>query len=62
MFEHENFEVYNFNEIPLEEESILMDECWMKDYEQAMLDSFSSGEYKNVGYVGLLMYCYPFVK
>lgn len=52
MFDHENFEVYDFENVPLDEDSYLMDECYMDEYELAMLNSFSTDEYTNVGYIG----------
>lgn len=54
MFEHENFEVYEFEDVPLNTESFLMDECYIEEYEQAMLDSFSSGEYTPIGYISYI--------
>lgn len=51
MFEHENFEVYKFKKVPLYQESYMMDVCYMEEYEQGMVESFSSGEYTNVGYI-----------
>jgi len=44
-FDHEYFEVYEFEDVPLETDSYLMDEYYIEEYERAMLDSFSSGEY-----------------
>lgn len=54
MFEHEHFEVYPFNSIPLNEDTYLMDECYIHKYEEAMLKTFSGGDIADaisVGYI-----------
>jgi len=54
LFDHEFFDVYSFESVPLNEDSYLMDECYMKEYEQSMIDTFSGGEGVNVGYIGYI--------
>src|SRR5262245_35093535 len=51
MFEHEYFDKYAFEEVPLNRDIYLMDELWMKDYERAWLSFFAGGECENVGYI-----------
>ncbi len=51
MFEHNNFDKYSFEEIPLNCDIYIVDECYMHDYEQMMLESFDGAEYKSIGYV-----------
>ncbi len=48
MFEHESFVVHEFDQVPKNEESYMMDESLMQDYENAMLNSFSTREYVSV--------------
>lgn len=54
MFEHENFDRYAFNEVPLDRDVFAMSEKWMEAYEQAMVNFFNGGEDKKVGYVSFV--------
>lgn len=40
MFEHEYFDVYPFEDVPLNRDCYLMDECYIQEYEASMLDVF----------------------
>ena len=53
MFEHEHFDKYEFEDIPLNRDIYLMDEKWMHDYEASLLSVFAGNgaEYKPVGYI-----------
>ena len=51
MFEHENFDVYSFESIPLNRDCYLMDEACMAEYEQYMLRIFSGSQEDPVGYI-----------
>ena len=55
MFNHENFDIYDIDNIPLSEDCYLIDECYMYEYEQAMLESFKTKEYTSVGYVSWII-------
>ncbi|GJM16865.1 MAG: hypothetical protein DHS20C13_21920 [Thermodesulfobacteriota bacterium] len=55
MFEHEYFDVYDIDNIPLGEESYLIDECFINEYEKAMVESFTTEEYTSVGYVSWII-------
>ena len=54
MFEHENFDVYDFNDIPLNRDCYLMDEKYIKEYEKSLLVLFGGGDYNNVGLVSFV--------
>lgn len=54
MFEHENFDLLDFEEIPLNRDCILMDEIYLKDYEDSLLKIFDGGSYEAVGYVSYI--------
>ena len=54
MFEHENFDVLEFDKIPLNRDCLLMDEIYIKPYEESLLKLFEGGEYKTVGYVSYI--------
>ena len=51
MFQHEYFDNYAFEEVPLNQDSYLVDECFIIEYEKAMLEFFDGGEGRCVGYV-----------
>ena len=42
MFEHKNFDVYDFENMPLNRD------LYMKDYEESFLAFFNGKEYKNI--------------
>lgn len=44
MFEHPNFDQYSFDDIPLNRDLILMDEIWMRTYEQEWLKHYGGEE------------------
>ncbi|HUW97687.1 MAG TPA: hypothetical protein VMV40_02435 [Acidiferrobacter sp.] len=54
LFDHEYFDVYPFEAVPLSEDSYLMDERYIEEYELAMLDTISGGESANVGYISYI--------
>jgi hypothetical protein len=54
LFDHEYFDVYPFEAVPLKTDSYLMDERYIEEYEQAMLDTFSGGESPDVGYISYI--------
>lgn len=54
LFDHEDFDVYPFEAVPVNTDSYLMDECYIEEYEQAMLDTFSGGEGPDVGYISYI--------
>jgi hypothetical protein len=53
MFEHEAFDKYAYEEIPLNRDVYLMDEKWMTEYEASLVDVFNENgaNYKSVGYI-----------
>lgn len=51
MFEHEEFHVYAYDEIPLEQDCYLMSDEYMQEYEQAFLAYFQGGPDFNIGYI-----------
>lgn len=51
MFEHEFFDVYFFENVPLNMDCYLMDEIYVKEYERSLLNTFAGREGKNVGYI-----------
>jgi len=57
MFEHQNFKVHPYDNIPLNEDCIMMDEKYLKEYEEMMINLFNGSDYENIGYV-----CYTSVR
>jgi hypothetical protein len=53
MFEHEYFDKYSFEEIPLNRDIYLMDEKWIPEYEASLLNVFqgNGADSKPVGYI-----------
>lgn len=54
MFEHEDFERYEFENVPLDRDLYLVDQKYMSDYESMMtrfLTDYKNNPYENVGYV-----------
>ena len=51
MFDHEMFDNYRFEEIPLDRDIYVVDEAYLHDYEGSMLRLFEGGEYEYIGYV-----------
>lgn len=54
MFEHENFDVYPFEQLPLDTDCSLMEDAYLEAYEQALLRCFSGREYEQVGHVAFV--------
>lgn len=54
MFEHEKFDHYAFEEVPLDRDVLVMSEKWMGPYEKAMVQFFNGGGDGNVGYVSFV--------
>ncbi len=50
-FSHQEFRQYSFEDVPLNRDVFLMDECWLVDYESALVDMFNGKEYRAVGYI-----------
>ena len=51
MFENKNFDLYSFEQIPLNRDVYLVDDQYIEKYEKMMLDFLGGDEYKSVGYV-----------
>ncbi len=53
MFDHEHFDNYTFEDVPLNRDIYLMDEKWMPEYEESLLGVFAGNgaDYKPVGYI-----------
>jgi len=52
MFEHADFDRYEYNEIPLDRDIYLVDEAYIHEYHQMMLEFFNNrAEYRHIGYV-----------
>lgn len=51
MFEHEKFENYTFENIPLDRDLYVVNEVYLREYENSMLSFFAGSEYKYVGVV-----------
>lgn len=53
MFEHEKFDKYAFENVPLNRDIYLMDEKWMSKYEASLLEVFAGNgaDYEPVGYI-----------
>ncbi len=51
MFEHHLFDKYTFEKIPLGRDIFVMNEIFIKDYENMLLELFDGGEYKHLGYI-----------
>src|ERR1700731_838033 len=53
MFEHEAFDKYAYEDIPLNCDVYLMDERWMAEYEASLVEVFNGNcaNYEPVGYI-----------
>ncbi len=51
MFDHEKFDVYTYENVPLNRDCYLIDEEYIEEYEHAFLNFFCGGPDPNVGYV-----------
>jgi hypothetical protein len=54
LFDHERFDVYSFEDTPLNGDCYIIDEVYIKEYEQSMIDFFNGKAYESVGYVGFV--------
>jgi hypothetical protein len=52
LFNHPDFDNYDFERVPLDRDVFLMDEKWLESYARAMVSGFEGGTYENVGYIG----------
>lgn len=50
-FIHPEFEVFSFENVPLDREVYLMDEKWLPEYEAARVALFNGATYRPVGYI-----------
>ena len=51
MFDHPEIQIYKFEDIPLNQDIFLMDEKWIREYEQALVTKVEGGPNADVGYV-----------
>jgi len=51
LFDHELFDNYDFESVPLNRDIYVVDEVYLEEYEQAMLTFFGGADYEYVGYV-----------
>lgn len=54
MFKHEYFDVYQFEDIPLNHDCYLMDECYIPEYEASLLKVFDNEGGDPVGEIGYI--------
>lgn len=50
-FSHDDFQHFEFEQVPLDRDVYLMDESWMAEWELAYLDLFSGKPFRNIGYI-----------
>ena len=50
MFEHEYFDKYDFNDIPLNRDLFLIEDTYLAEFEAAVIRSFAPGGYDPPGY------------
>ena len=50
-FTHKQFKTFKFEDVPLNQDVFLMEECWLNEWEAARLDLFAGKEDRNVGYI-----------
>jgi hypothetical protein len=51
LFEHDDIEVHDMENVPLERDIFMMDVVWMDGYEAALLKGMAGGDWDNIGYV-----------
>lgn len=51
MFDHEYFDVYQFEDVPLNCDCYIMDECYLQEYEASILDVFAGKGGDPIGYI-----------
>jgi|CXWL01.1.fsa_nt_gi hypothetical protein len=54
MFQHQNFDKYTFEDVPLNRDLYLVDECYLQEYEKMMLKFFDGDEYQYIGYISFV--------
>ncbi len=52
MFNHEMFDNYSFEQIPLDRDLFVVDEIYLREYENSMVKFFEGAEYEYIGYIG----------
>ena len=50
-FSHHQFQTFEFEQVPLNRDVFLMDQCWLQEWEAARLDLFDGKEDRNIGYI-----------
>jgi hypothetical protein len=50
-FSHSKFQVFSFEDVPLDRDLYLMDEKWLRPWERSYLSFFDGKDFKNVGYI-----------
>jgi len=53
-FEHQKFEHYCFDDIPLNQDLYIMDEAHIQEYEKSFLNFFNGADFKIIGSVGFV--------
>ena len=48
-FSHHQFQTFEFEQVPLNRDVLLMDQCWLQEWEAARLDLFAGKEDRNIG-------------
>lgn len=51
LFDHKMFNKYEFEDVPLDQDIFIVDEVYLKEYEEMMLKFFDGAEHKNIGNV-----------
>lgn len=51
MFEHPHFDVYEYHDIPLNQDCYLIDEKYIQEFECSLLELFDSEDCQSVGYI-----------
>ncbi len=51
MFDHELYDVHDFESIPLNQDLYIVDEVYLKEYDRAMIQFFNGADYQYVGFV-----------
>jgi hypothetical protein len=50
-FTHPEFRTYAFEDVPVEQDLLLMDVKWLRDWEAAQIEFFNGGADRIVGYI-----------
>lgn len=51
MFEHELYDIYPFEDTPLNRDIFIVDEAYLEEYDRMMTNFFDGADYENIGYV-----------